>query len=149
MARSKVTQKQKQVEQALRSIHHAHQVVLEKQLDRTGVYRAQHMFLMFLSEHEGCSQKAIADNFNVSPATVGISLKKLEASGYLVREIDQSDNRYHKVTLTEEGRRVIRESRRVFDAVMISMFDGFSDEELDLLDDLLGRVSSNLSQISD
>ncbi|MBO5746364.1 MAG: MarR family transcriptional regulator [Clostridia bacterium] len=102
-------------------------------VDTFGIHRSQHMTLMYISRHENASQKQIADEFKISAAAVAVTLKKLEAGGFIVRGIAKHDNRQNFINITEKGKRVVRETRRLFTAIDYAMFDGMSDEELEFL----------------
>lgn len=124
-----------------------HRMVLERQLNRTGVYRSQHQLLMFIAENPDVSQKELAQLNHVSPATVAVSLKKLEHGGYIQRVVDEHDNRYNKICITEKGRAVVENSVRWFQKVERSIFDGFSKEEMTAMQEYLDRMYQNLSSL--
>lgn len=122
-----------------------HRTVLERQLNRTGVYRSQHQLLMYIADNPNASQKEIAQLNRVSPATVAVSLKKLENGGYIRRVVDEHDNRYNKICITEKGRAVVENSVRWFQKVERTIFDGFSSEEMAAMQGFLNRMQQNLS----
>ena len=101
-----------------------HRSILEQRLNKTGVYRSQHQILTTLAEHSNASQKEIAEYLNVTAATIAVSVKKLEKGGYITRIVDQEDNRYNKLCLTEEGLDVVEHSRQFFKNVENQMFLG-------------------------
>lgn len=124
-----------------------HRMVLERQLNRTGVYRSQHQLLMYIADNPNASQKEIAQLNHVSPATVAVSLKKLENGGYIRRVVDEDDNRYNKICITEKGSAVVENSVRWFQKVERSIFDGFSPEEMVQMQGYLNRMHQNLSSL--
>ena len=118
---------------------------IELQVKDTGVYRSQHRMLMHLSRQPNCSQVELAEQLEVSPAAIAVSLKKLEKGGYIRRETDENDNRIHQVLITRKGKAVIEESFVMFRETERRMFEGFSEEEMNLLDCYLERIFRNLS----
>ena len=124
-----------------------HRSMMEHRLDGTGVYRSQHQLLMFIAENPDVSQKELAQLNHVSPATVAVSLKKLEHGGYIQRVVDEHDNRYNKICITEKGRAVVENSVRWFQKVERSIFDGFSPEEMTAMQGYLDRMYQNLSSL--
>ena len=82
--------------------------VISKKVAGTGVYRSQHRMLMILGKHPDCSQSAIAEKLEISPAAVAVSLKKLEKAGYISRQCDEADNRMNHVVVTPKGKEVIK-----------------------------------------
>lgn len=124
-----------------------HRTVLERQLNKTGVYRSQHQFLMYIAENPNASQKEIAKMYRVTTATVAVSLKKLEQGGYISRAVDQQDNRCNQIRITEKGRAVVEASAGYFDQIDDAMFEGFSQEEMEQLQKYLNRVQCNLCRL--
>ena len=115
-----------------------------KKVNHTGVYQSQHRLLMHLNHHPNCSQVEIARELEISPAAVAVSLKKLESGGYITREITESDSRTHRVTITKKGRSVIERSEQMFWETEKAMFEGFSEEEMQSLQQFLERIYENL-----
>ena len=124
-----------------------HRTVLERQLNKTGVYRSQHQILMFIAKNPNSSQKDIANTFHVSTATIAVSLKKLEKGGYIKRIVDQEDNRFNKICITEKGSQIVESSMKFFRYVEEQMFSGFSKEEMDCLEGLFKRMNMNLQNL--
>jgi len=124
-----------------------HRCLLDEQGKQTGVYRSQHQILMMLSEHSNVSQKELAKRLYVSTATIAVSVKKLEKGGYITRIVDKEDNRMNQLCLTEKGKDMVGKSREYFRNVEIRMFQGFSDEDLTYMGQVLDRIYDNLSRI--
>lgn len=113
---------------------------------QTGLHRSQHMLLMRLSR--GCipSQKQLAKDLNVSPAAIAVSLKKLEADGYITKDADLDDCRCNRIALTEKGHGVITKTCSLFGSIDRTMVEGFDDAELDALLTALERIEKNLQK---
>lgn len=106
-------------------INRLHRMVLERQLNKTGVYRSQHQLLMYISANPNASQKDLAKMHQVSAATVAVSLKKLENGGYIKRVVDQDDNRYNQICITEKGKAIVEGSIAYFQTLEAQMYEGF------------------------
>lgn len=117
-----------------------------KMLDEE-VYRSQHRLLMMLGENPNCSQNELAAALDISPAAVAVSLRKMEKKGYIKRETNPDDHRNNQVAITEQGNQLICKSIRLFDKVEYRMFDGFSEEELQIFHKLIQKMYSNLDGI--
>lgn len=128
-------------------IHRTHRTVLERQLNKTGVYRSQHQLLMYIYCNPNASQKEIAKLHHVTTATVAVSLKKLEQGGYIRRVVDQKDNRFNQICITEKGEEVAEGSLLFFKKMEAQMFEGFSDEELNRLQHFCKRIHDNLCNL--
>lgn len=121
-----------------------HRKIMQHYLDETGVYQAQHHLLMEIARNPNVSQNDIAKSMDVSPATIAVSLKKLERGGYINREVDEYDNRLNKINITKKGNRVVEQSKRIFETVDGKVFEGFSEEEKHTLSVLLQKLDDNL-----
>lgn len=126
-----------------------HKKIMQSYLDETGVYQAQHRLLMEISHNQNVSQNDIARSMDVSPATIAVSLKKLEKGGYISKKMDEEDNRFNKITITEKGNRVVEQSKQIFNSVDGRVFEGFTEDEKYTLYVLLQKLNANLIRIED
>ena len=124
-----------------------HRRAIERWASDAGMHSSQHRMLIHLSccEHTP-SQKEIAEHFDISPAAVAGTLKKLEADGYIERGkcSCRQDSRFNEVKITERGREAILQSRKYFRHVDNEAMRGFSAEELDTFMGFLERMQENL-----
>lgn len=126
-----------------------HRKIMQHYLDETGVYHAQHRLLMEISRNPNASQNDIARVMDVSAATIAVSLKKLEKEGYINKEMDEGDNRFNKISITEKGNRVVEQSKQIFEASERKVFDGFTEKEKFALSLLLQKLEANLEKMED
>ena len=126
-----------------------HKRIIEKRTTITELHRSQHRMLMHISKFDNIpSQKEIAKHFDISPAAVAVTLKKLEADGYIERTRgSDGDTRQNAISITEKGRREINDTREFFDYVDNTMFKDFTDEEFSTLVTLLQKANKNLRSL--
>lgn len=125
-----------------------HRCAFDKKVSCFNIHRSQHRMLMFLSKRDGpVSQKALAKEFEISPAAVAVACKKLEALGYISRAVSANDNRVNDLCLTDKGRAFVCESKRLFNAVDTAMFDGFTADELNTFIAFLQKMQLNLKSM--
>lgn len=129
------------------AVSRLHRMILERHLNKTGVYRSQHQLLMYIANNPRASQKEIAQLYRVSTATIAVSLKKLEQGGYISRAVDQSDNRYNQICITEKGKAVVENSASYFERIERLMFQDFSQEEIECFQRCLDRIKNNLCSL--
>ena len=123
-----------------------HKHLLDTTVSSIGIHRTHHRILMYIARNNRLdSQKALADHIGVSPAAITGGLKKLERDGY-VKRVQGSDNRYNEVEITEAGKKVVEDSRALFTSVDMSLFDGFTEEELDEYIAILGKIQCNIKK---
>lgn len=116
---------------------------ISRKVADTGVYRSQHRLLMILGKNPEYSQTDIAEKLEISPAAVAVSLKKLEKAGYISRQCNAEDNRINHIVVTDKGKAAIAQSIRYFQEIEEAMFEGFSVEELELLESFFRRILGN------
>lgn len=135
-----------QVVERMMLTNHLHRRVVECRLSGTHVHRAQHKLLMMISKGTYSSQVEIANHQQVSPATVAVSLKKLEKDGYINRNANHADNRINDLQITEKGQKVVEQSKDVFQQIEKSIVKGFSEDEMKILISYLERMYQNLNE---
>lgn len=124
-----------------------HRKLAERRATKMNIQPSQHRMLMYLSKAETSpSQCEIAKRFEISPAAVSNTLKKLEKMGYIekIQLSDNGDGRVNEIKITEMGKREAQDTREYFSCIDKAMFDGFTDEEMKELSSLLSRVCANL-----
>lgn len=127
-----------------------HRAAIEGRLADLGIHRTQHMMLLDIKRHGGIdSQRAIAERFDISPAAVAVTLRKLEEGGYITRRAGASDSRCKEVQLTERGEQILKISYNAFTAVDLAMFSDFTEEELACFSSMLSRLQNALRSADD
>ena len=125
---------------------HMHKALIDSRVHSLGIHRTQHRILMLLARFEKLpSQKELAEHLDVTPAAVTCALKKIEKGGYIERTLGH-DNRYNEIRITEKGRDLVAQTRQLFSAADASMFEGFSDSELDTYISCLERLQANIKK---
>lgn len=122
---------------------------IEKRVSITGVYRSQHQLLMQIAHHPKSSQIEIAERLDISPAAVAVSLKKLEKGGYIKKDLDTADNRINQIEVTEKGKYVVEKSHLIFEEIEKTIFEGFTEEEIEKTGELLERIYQNLCRVQE
>ena len=123
---------------------HLQKALFESRVKTTGLYGTQHRILMHLAcRHKLQSQKELAEHLQITPAAVTGALKKLQSDGYIDKTLGH-DNRFNEIEITEKGSKVVEQSKEIFDSTERSVFDGFSDEELEMYIKCLEKLKKNI-----
>ena len=133
-----ITYKQRRVSH-LRGWHLAN-----KMQDVDSVYPGQLHLLGYIVRHPGCTQKEIADWFALSKATITKSVMRMLKNEIVTRKVNKQDERKFQLYATEKGIKVNEKCLAIFGEIDRSMFAGFSDEELAILDGFYQRMMNNL-----
>ena len=90
----------------------------------------------------------LADRLDITPAAVTCALKGMEEGGYIERTLGH-DTRYNELHITEKGKALVKKTRELFSKTDRSLFDGFTDSELDVYIRCLEKLQNNIRQYSD
>ena len=131
------------------ALHRAHHKEVQARMNAVGLDDLGAPPLLFLlrrrsEEGRAVSQRELADDLHISPATAAVSLKSLEREGYVEKLADETDQRRKAVRLTPKGEAAIQRCVQVFEAVDQSMFEGFRPEETRQACGYLMRMLHNL-----
>lgn len=118
---------------------------MHNMLKDSGVYFGQPPILDFLEKNGVCTQNELAKALEVSPASIAVSVKRMQKNGVVEKIADDNDLRCNRISLTEKGRELTSEMHRKFDQIDKIMFTDFDENELATLKEYLDRIYNNLS----
>lgn len=111
-----------------------------------GLYCGQGVALQQLWRKDGITQSELAHGLRVAPATVTISLQRMEKLGLIERRPDPHDQRGSRVFLTEKGRSLREKVEGNWHKLEGQALAGFTEGDRELLQQLLLRIRDNLGQ---
>lgn len=95
-------------------------IYLNRKLDEFGINSTQLHLLFEISYQNDINQERIASRCNINKGAVARSIKKLEDKGLVIRQIDTTNRRQNKVSLTKQGKDILDKS--------IEMLNEWEDE---------------------
>jgi len=105
---------------------------------------SQLALINFTADHPGCGVQELADGLLLSTPTISISVRQLEKSGYLSRQVHPQDKRAIQLYLTTKGedfyQRTFEFRRKKFEYLL----SGLSESERRQLIELLGKAMSTV-----
>lgn len=112
-----------------------------------GITRSQWWVLFNLARKVGSpmNQNELAQMLEMGSASMGELLRRLEKSGFIKRQAVPGDRRSKHVLIADRGLEVLENMRFVARTSNEAIMDGISDDEQQLLNDLLSRMKVNLS----
>ena len=119
---------------------------MQAQLAEVGIYRGQPPIMGLLYQHDGMSQKEMASALNLSPATMTVTLKRMEKAGLVRREMDEHDQRILRVHLSEQGKQMWLKSADQIRCVTEELLEGFTPEEERQMREYLFRIARNMER---
>ncbi|MCD6206308.1 MAG: MarR family transcriptional regulator [Candidatus Marinimicrobia bacterium] len=131
------------VSRFLSCLHRHTQIYFDRYLHQYDLSSGSLSFLMVLFHHDGIHQEEISRKLSIDKATTARAIHKLLEVGYVSRKQDALDRRAYIISLTEKGRALKPELKRLSRKWSEKLTAGFSPEEKEQVFDLLERMSRN------
>lgn len=123
---------------------HAQRQLMHPYMASVGLGTGQPKLLSYLHRFGACSQRDLAEYYELDPAGVSRMLDALAKKGFVQIAPAAGDKRSKTVTLTAEGERVARAWDAACREEATVMLRGFTDEERRAFADYLARAHANL-----
>jgi DNA-binding MarR family transcriptional regulator len=126
-------------------------VALERQLSSHGVTAQQATLARLLrgwQRKKRPSPFQIAARLGTDGAGMTRLIDRLEAKGVVVRHVDSGDRRAITIELTATGIAIAKKAAPTFQGVNRQLLEGFSEEEVEHLTDMLRRLGDNARRMS-
>lgn len=128
-----------------------HQPVMASRLHRHGGHsnsRGPQRILRLLSRHDGLTNAEIAEMLDIRPSSVSASIKQLETSQLIIRQVSETDKRVSTVHLTEKGRDMMDQLSTLNDQMGERIFSSLSGDEQAQLSELLTKLDAGVNELS-
>ncbi|MFR5875585.1 MAG: MarR family winged helix-turn-helix transcriptional regulator [Eubacterium sp.] len=109
-----------------------------------GLFSGQQHIILLLKHNRGLTVGQLAERLGVAPATVSVSIKRMEKAGFVEKTADENDARITKLYLTEKGEAAPDHIKEKMDSQEKYITNGMSKEEVRLFSDLLDKAINNL-----
>ena len=126
-------------------LHALHRYHIFSIIPDVKTYPDQPPILSYLCSHENCTQAELAEHLQVSPASVAVSVRRMQKAGLIGRRTDSSDLRRNRIYVTELGKERNEMLRNAFEKIDDKLFSGFTDEDIARLNGYLDRLIKNLT----
>ena len=128
-------------------IHHIARRIFAKKLTEYGIKirPGQGRILYSLWREDGLAIKELVDRTGLGKSTLTEMLDTLESSGQLVRVASKRDRRVTTIWLTDKTRMMFDRYAQVSDEMSRITYAGFTSAEINVFEDYLKRVLTNLS----
>jgi MarR family transcriptional regulator, transcriptional regulator for hemolysin len=121
----------------------------DHKVETSGLTRAKWTLIAAVARRPGATQRVLAELLEVREITVGRSIDRLCAEGYLKRQPHPSDGRAYCVYLAPAAQPVLDKLDELAKIHEAMIFTGFSDADLEKLHDLLDLIAQNVSASRD
>jgi len=101
--------------------------------------------LAVLYKNDNIATNLIAKKIRKTKATTTVLIDKLEKNGFVRREKSANDSRITNILLTKKGRDFKSVFEKISQKLNKTAFEGFKDEEIKELENILRKVEKNLN----
>ncbi|QIK70485.1 MarR family transcriptional regulator [Erysipelothrix sp. HDW6C] len=137
-----------QLSTLFRKINIKHRQNVQDYLDEFDLYTGQPRFLYIIDRNPGITQKQLVEIIKLSKESVSVTLKRLEASGYIERVVSTIDRREKNLFLSEKGKAIMPELTENFDRIDNALFRALSDKQQSILEDYFTIMLEDLEKES-
>ncbi len=130
-------------------LHMMRKRVMHEAQHEQEIIPGQYPLLKYLSKNPGASQQELANMLFVSPASVAQSTKRLQKAHLLEKTSDPDNLRKNRLRVTAAGQTAVDTFHALADDVDRRTFQGFSEEEMNLLLEFHNRMIKNLATDED
>ena len=109
-----------------------------------GMKNGQARILYYLSTHEGCQQRDIAENCYLETATLSSVLSNMEKRGLIERRRSDKDRRSYSIYTREAARPLCEAAAIQLEKTMDIAFAGFTEKEKKEMEGYLNRIEKNI-----
>lgn len=120
--------------------------IFDRKVGDLSITRSQWQMIVVVARKPGVTQRTIAEALEISEASAGRLIDRLCAEGLLERRERDDDRRARAVYITEKAEPLLAKLAEVAAVNEERLFKGFSEEELDNLQDYLDRMYHNAMQ---
>jgi DNA-binding MarR family transcriptional regulator len=106
--------------------------------------KGQYLYLVRICENPGIIQEKVAELIKVDRTTAARAIQKLEMNGFIEKKDDPHNKKIKKLFPTEKGKNVYPFIKSENDYSNSVALEGFSEEEVDTIFNLLQRVRKNI-----
>ena len=120
---------------------------LMEQLKDTGLTLGQPKVLDYLKDHDGASQKEIAEGCLIEAGSLTSILNRMEEKGLIERKMLNGNRRTFHIFMTESGKKNQKLVEETFEKIEETALNNISEEEQKVFMEIFHRIYRNLAEI--
>ncbi|MGV7114982.1 MarR family winged helix-turn-helix transcriptional regulator [Paenibacillus kyungheensis] len=108
--------------------------------------KGQYLYLVRICENPGIIQEKLAEMIKVDRTTAARAIKNLEENGFVQKKEDPHNKKIKKLFPTVKGEQIYPVIKKENDYSNLMALEGLSEQENDLLFELLQKVRKNVEK---
>ena len=109
-----------------------------------GLFNGEPPMLFHIGECAGITQRELAERMRITPASVTVSIRRMEAEGLVRRVSDERDSRRLHLYLTEQGEMLNRRCLKARDELIDLLYQEYGEEEYQQLQALFDKMEQRV-----
>ncbi len=122
------------------------QIYSTRKLAEFDINAAEEFILMYILGHPESNQDSIAKYFMLDKGTVAKSLAKLESKGFIVRKINNENQREKVITMTPKAQNIKNVLVGLLAEWTKTMYDGLTDDEIRTFENTVEKIAENITK---
>lgn len=131
----------------LENIHLLRKIAVKRFTSSSPLHFGQVAIMRTIERNENCTQASLAQQLNVTPASVATSTKRLQKAGLITKTVDSDNLRCKRLALTDKGREAISRHIGLFEDYDRLVFKDFSEEDKLRLMEYLEKILTEMKTI--
>jgi DNA-binding MarR family transcriptional regulator len=131
--------------EAIRAIGIRHRALAIAALAPLGIHPGHKLLLLELERAGACTQAQLAAASGYEPPTITMSVRQLEAAGFVTRRPSLSDGRATLVELSRQGWELLPKLRAAWLQLAEETLAGLSSDSVDQATNVLTALANNLT----
>ena len=137
------------VSEAFCELVRTYNACMQKTLSKYGLYPGQPQVLFAINQLGAPTQIELASQLGVTKASAGVSLRRLEAAGFVKRVRDKLDTRCVRIRLTQKGADYARWCDIDFEMIYTTMMETFNADEREGAVNTINEMNRSLTGLKE
>ena len=137
------------VSEAFCELVRTYNACMQKTLSKYGLYPGQPQVLFAINRLGAPTQIELASQLGVTKASAGVSLRRLEAAGFVKRVRDKLDTRCVRIRLTQKGADYARWCDIDFEMIYTTMMETFNADEREGAVNTINEMNRSLTGLKE
>jgi DNA-binding MarR family transcriptional regulator len=124
-------------------------IFTERKLREFDLTFGEQIIIMFLSTHENVNQEIISKTYMIDKGMIAKTLDKLEQKGFVMRRQNPENKRENIVSLRQKGIDILVNMSAVLAEWNDILYEGISEDEVESVKRITGRMVENVANYLD
>ncbi|WPC41941.1 MarR family transcriptional regulator [Clostridium sp. JS66] len=103
------------------------------------------LYYLYLCGDEGSTSSTLSKKLGVKKPSVTTLIDRMTLKGIVIRQEDENDRRYTKISITEEGKKILAEILPDKENIIASLLGVLPEEEMHILHESLVKIRQRLT----